>query len=550
MYRTAAMYGLAACLGTTLALRGLASYALWTVLIVGISMFAAVIVKTVLLRRVRMTVVPSPLASWIQSSPASSITATLATSVLVACVMIAAGSFYGIHAHAAEHAREAQLLTFTRNRGGSVDVVGEIDGVLESSRHSVGVPCRILGVFGQTGLMQLSSPRPTIWLTLSSGRPSTKKLTNGRSTTFLRFYDSVMSLHPGDYISVYIRIHAQRPGPFAIALLRRGITLLGAGSIYGINRLGGMPEGADLYAVQGRWLDLLQKRLGAVYGSTASGFLLAFSIGDRSIINRQVVKVFAAIGIVHALVASGATVRMTVAPVVGILRRGFRRRTLWYPVGVACTVLLVLLTGFAPPAVRAAVAYGYEMTATLWNRPADKVTGNVIALGVLMAIEPEAVFDPGILLSYCAVTVLAQLPEILRASILRGLRPRKLAEIIARGLAADVGVTPLAAMEFGQFSLLSLVANIVLYPFLELAIPVSLLLCLGGLSSSAVGTAIRPMLTTFFALLQGGVLWLGTLALTHRVSSGSAAVYLYYGAILLFLGVWNRYSYRRRGKYL
>ncbi len=581
MHRTIAVYGLVACLGTALALRGLASYVLGIALIAGVLTIMAAAVKTVWRRRLRTSAFSSPFATRTPSrkiaagvfssrllaarqrlrfcfarlrrgslsSLGSLVTAHRVVSVLAGCVMIAAGSVYGIRAQMAEHAREASLFAFARNRAGSMDAIGEIDGALESSQHSVGVPCRILAVYDRTGLVPVSTS-PTIWLTLSLGHPSTTGLTGGKSTTVLRFYDSVMSLHSGDYISVYIRLHRERPGPFAVALARRSITLLGVGSIYGVNRLRGMSGGADLYAVQGRWLDLLQTRMRAEFGQTASGFLLAFSIGDRSVLNRQVVKVFAAIGIVHALVASGATIRMTVSPVVRLLRRGLRRTAFWYPAGLVCTVLLVLLTGFAPPAVRAAVAYVYELTATFWNRPADRVTGNVIALGVLMTIEPEAVFDPGVLLSYCAVTVLAQLPGILRASILRGMRPRKLAGIISRGLAADVGITPLAALEFGQFSPLSLVANIALYPFLELAIPTSLLFCVGGLVSSAFGTAIRPLLTAFFTLLQNGVLWLGELPLTHRVSSGRVAVILYYGAILLFLGGWNRYSFRRRGKYL
>ncbi|MHB1626931.1 MAG: ComEC/Rec2 family competence protein [Bacilli bacterium] len=565
MHRTMAVYGLVACLGTALALRGQASHVLGAALTGGILAIMAAAVKVVW-RRLRTSAFhPSPVfrstaANQVRlrfatrrrgrlSPLASHVTAQRAAGVLVACVMLAAGSIYGVWAQMAEHAREASLFAFARNGTGSMDAIGEIEGALEPSQHSVGVPCRILAVYDRTGLVPVSTS-PTIWLALSLGRPAATGPTKGTSTTVLRFYDSVMSLHPGDYISVYIRIHKERPGPFAVALARRSITLLGTGSIYGVNRLRGMPGGADLYAVQGRWLSLLQTRMRAEFGQTVSGFLLAFSIGDRSLLNRRVVKVFAAIGIVHALVASGATVRMTVSPVVRLLRRSLRRTPLWYPVGLVCTALLVLLTDFAPPAVRAAVAYAYELTATFWNRPADRVTGNVIALGVLMGIEPEAVFDPGILLSYCAVTVLAQLPAILRASVLRGMRPRRLAQIISRGLAADVGITPLAALEFGQFSPLSLIANIALYPFLELAIPASLLLCAGGLASSAFGTAVRPLLAALFTPLQNGVLWLGELPLTHRVSSGRVAILLYYGAILLFLGGWNRYSFRRRGKYL
>ena len=548
MHRTLAIGLLVACLGTALALRGLAGYVLWTVLSVGLLTSATVAVRTILLQRIRRSEFPKPLASWMQSWLFSPISLQLAGGVLVACVLLAAGSFYGIRAQAAQHVRRAELEEHAGSGAGSMDAVGEIVGVLEPTQHSVGFPCRIQAVYGQSGLIPLVM-RPTIWIALSSGHTAAAGLTKEKTATVIRFYDSVMSLHSGDYISVYIRIHRVRSGPFAIALLRRSITLLGVGSIYGVNRLRRMPEGRDLYALQGRLLELLQERLQAVYGRTVSGFLLAFSIGDRNFLNRQVVKVFAAVGIVHALVASGATIRMTVSPVVRFLRRRSRRNQLWYPVGMACTVLLVLLTGFAPPAVRAAVAYGYELTASLRNRSIDKFTGNVVALGVLMAIEPEAVFDPGILLSYCAVTVLAQLPIILRASILRGLRPHKLSAIISRGLAADIGITPLAAIEFGQFSLLSLVLNIVLYPFLEIAIPVALLLCLGGLTNFALGAAVRPLLSSLVALLQNGVLWLGALPLTHRITGMNGAIILYYGAIMLFLVAWNRYSFRRNGKY-
>lgn len=407
---------------------------------------------------------------------------------LVAVLVSAAvfGAMYGGLRDVARQIDLGEVRTLTAGRGITL-AEGVVDGGVERRGRSVSFAMRVSRVYGLNGLRDVPV-NLTVWVALSAGRqgPETRP-----SQFEVHFYTRASDLRPGDGVAVYARFSRVPPGRFADALMRRGIRVLADGSVFGVNRIrSGVVQ--DVYTLAALSTRAIFDKTAAVYGAPAASFLLALAVGDRSALQPFVTRAFVAFGMIHALVASGATVRMTVSPLVWILRKGFPRSGWWLPIGLCAVAAILFLTGFAPPAMRASVAYSYGLAGRVNGRRPDFWTGNAIAALVLVFVSPSLLFDPGVTLTYAAVFALSYLPSRLEAGFFRWIRWRPLRKAISRAGAAEIGISPVIAEEFGQFSLLSPAVNLVLYPLLEILLPASAVLVAVALAVPGAGRWLRP----------------------------------------------------------
>lgn len=412
-------------------------------------------------------------------------------------------------------------------------LVGRIDGAVERGASRLSSPFLVEGWYGPAGFVRTGAIR--LWLTISTGTARQGPPRDATSQRFhMRFYAEASDIGAGDYIAVYVHLRRAPDGPFAVALLRRGIRWLAAGSIYGVNRVAAPERGWGAAAEQGAVQDWIARRAGVVYGNAAAAWILAFAVGDRQGIPSTLLKTMAALGFVHAVVASGATVRLTVDPPVRFVRkRSGRRRLPWVATGVAMIAALLLLAGLVPPAVRAATVYLYDLAAKALGKKGDRLTANAAAAVVLVLLQPTSLLDPGVWLSYTAVATLSYLPRRLEAHAFGWLRPAALRRVVARGTAAELGVTPLAMSMFGQFSVLSIIVNIVLYPVLEWVTPLSFSLVAAAVVVPVEAGAARPLLAPVAHSVAAVIGDVGQLPLVMKIPQHAYAGLLAYDVLLI-----------------
>lgn len=429
-------------------------------------------------------------------------------------------------------------------------LVGRMDGAVTRAGSRLSSPFLMEGWYGQAGFVRSRAIR--LWLTISSG---TAKLSPSRAVlgeSFeMRFYAKASDIRSGDYIAVYAHLRHAPSGPFAVALLRRGIRWLASGSIYGVSRVAVPDEEWSATAAQGALQDWIAQRAALVYGQAAAVWILAFAVGDREGIPSSLLKTMAALGFVHAVVASGATVRLTVDPPVRLVRKwSGRRRIPWVTTGVIMIVALLALAGLVPPAVRAAVVYIYDLAAKALGRKRDRWTANAAAAVVLVLLQPTSLLDPGVWLSYTAVATLAHLPRQLEAHALGWIRPGALRRIIARGTAAELGVTPLAVSMFGQFSVLSIVVNILLYPVLEWVTPLCFSLVVAAVLVPGAASASGPVLSGVAQSVQAAISGIGRLPLVMKIPQHAYVGLLIYDVLLIsFMKGMKAFKKARDGLY-
>ena len=242
-------------------------------------------------------------------------------------------------------------------------------------------------------------------------------------------------------------------------------------------------------------------------------------VGDQSNLSSDERDLMARTGIYHLVVVSGLHMIMVVAllwPPLMVLVRTERGR-------FALTALVVIgysmVTGLAPPVVRSALMVLAACTAVLVGRRPDALSAIALAALALLAFEPQDLFNVGFQLSFIASLSLILLtpflenlfkraePEDPLERLLR--RPGRLSSIAQKflvrpfcaSLGAWLGLVPLLAWQFNQFSISSILGTTLLAPavFLVLAVglPGAVITPFAPSLAGVFGAALDPFLRFF-----------------------------------------------------
>jgi len=345
----------------------------------------------------------------------------------------------------------------------------------------------------------------------------------------VRFRSSLFVTHaprvvPGQRIIAQTRLKAltgsANPGEWSEQQeqLRRGQTA--AGSV----------DGSRVLVVSGpsgwqRWLSTTHQALTARVESLdedgdATALLLTLAAGRRAALDDSVEDEFARSGLAHILSVSGLHVAVLALVVLGLFRWGIIRlpwralrrlepRRLAAPLAVPWVWAYVLFTGTQAPAVRSAVMCTLMLSAWCFRRRSDALNALAVAAGAMGVLDPSAIFDLSVQLSFVAVAALILLAPWLRAVVPLAL-PSPATEQgwrlwLARGreailqtftasLAVTLASVPLLLSTFQRIGWAGLLSNVV-------ALPLSGVLTLFSAGGAALFVLAPP--------LSVPVLWAG-----------------------------------------
>lgn len=450
--------------------------------------------------------------------------------IALAALFCLAGIDYGVLREDQEMQETSRLLASARAHAqGAMLVTGQIVSPLVTQSHSVTCHFQIQSVYSKT---ILQGQWPIVALRIGLGKPA------HFVSTLLRFYSTQNELSPGARVAVYLRVKPIPPGKARTSFLRDGILLYGSASIYGIHVIAQNPSFFSFSLLSAQFLTLIEGRVWEAFGAP-SGYLLAFSVGDRHELSKATIQAFVAIGLIHALVASGATFRMSVSPLLNWMKK-LRSPPFFQEVAMLLlTALLLLACGFAAPTLRAAIVFLYGFYAQKFNRRADSLTGNALAMVALCFIQPHDSVDPGVWLSFAAGLILVHAPPWVNHLLPRWM-PQTFRGILARGLSAEFALTPLVAFLFHQFAPLSFLINLLLYPILEGVIPLSSALLIAACLNPREAHVLAGDLSIAQVGLNAGAAYLSAHAGVWKLPALPWGVFVgYYGLLFLFVAMWN-----------
>ncbi len=231
------------------------------------------------------------------------------------------------------------------------------------------------------------------------------------------------------------------------------------------------------HAIRARFFDTLA-------GAEYAGVLVALTVGDQRAIQGEFWQLFARTGTTHLMSISGLHVTMVAALAAWLAGFCWRRSpalTLYLPAQRAAVVagwlaafLYAFLAGFSVPAQRTLFMLSVAALALLSARRTAVSRTMVLALLLVLLIDPWAVLAPGFWLSFGAVGLLFYIAAE-RYGDRAGWRGLACRWGMAQW-AVTLGSMPLLLFFFQQFSLVSPLANALAIPAISLVVtPLALL---------------------------------------------------------------------------
>ncbi|MFZ1181151.1 MAG: DNA internalization-related competence protein ComEC/Rec2 [Herbaspirillum sp.] len=250
---------------------------------------------------------------------------------------------------------------------------------------------------------------------------------------------------------------------------------------------------------------LRERIVAALPGQAYAGVIVALVIGEQRAIDQSEWTVFNRTGIAHLVAISGLHITMIAglfAACAGFLwRRSFFTRAqlpLLFPAqkvavlaGLLSALLYTLLAGFGIPAQRTLYMLAVVGAAFWMGRLTPISCVMCLALGVVLLADPWALLWPGFWLSFGAVAIILYASSgrvgndtAMEAQALivmqRRRRAARLWRVLREGAwtqyVVTLGLLPLTLLLFGQYSLVSPLANALAIPLITLLVaPLSLL---------------------------------------------------------------------------
>lgn len=202
-------------------------------------------------------------------------------------------------------------------------------------------------------------------------------------------------------------------------------------------------------------------------GEGSAALMSAIITGDKTMLSPQMRQNSVDSGTAHITAVSGLHVSLLLGLIVMIF--GISRGT---KIALPIVVLYVIIVGFTPSSIRAAVMIFFSAGAMMAKRQNDTLTALGGAILFLTLINPYSLLDVGLQLSFASVFGLVVLLPHMHAAISRRLQSRKVGVRLVRfvlgsfatSACAMVFTLPILCINFPAISVVSILGNLLILP--------------------------------------------------------------------------------------
>ena len=348
--------------------------------------------------------------------------------------------------------------------------------------------------------------------------------------------EAAMQLQPGDRLQATARLSSAAREIGNLYNRSSGHVLTASVKAFAYTR----PEKIPIWLRPVCWNRAIQERISQIFPQKSSGLVTALLTGSRTQLTVRDVTAMKRVGVYHMVAVSGMHVSVLLSAVLVLIRRHRRMAAL---IGLPVTVLFLAFIGGTPGVVRAGVLQSFLLLAPICRREADPPTSLGAALLLLLAVNPWAIANVGLQLSFASVSGIFLFSDRIRRKtdwLLRKIPLWTVRGVVRIGtdtIAATLGATaftlPLSALYFGSISLIAPIGNLLVLPVVTvcfvLAMAAVLLsylwLPLGtilaeidtGLVSYILGTVRRLSMVPFAAVYTSSILVIAWLVFAYSV---------------------------------
>jgi competence protein ComEC len=273
-----------------------------------------------------------------------------------------------------------------------------------------------------------------------------------------------------------------------------------------LDRNCGNPFRAFALKLRNNLLDILQQQLGS---GDEYAVAAAIVTGYRAALDADLRQAFSNAGAMHVMCVSGLHVGV-IFLIISWLLRFLSDKNNWQRFLKVFLILLViwlfaLLTGFSASVLRASTMFSFVALGMIVQRKVPVYNSLAASAFFLLLINPMFLFQVGFQLSYLAVIgIVALFPLIQKLLPVSGKFTKKVRDLIAVSVAAQIATAPFSLYYFNQFPNYFVLANMIVVPLAGLiiytAIPALLLH-----SVPLAGKALAWLLGMEMKLMNGTV---------------------------------------------
>ena len=224
---------------------------------------------------------------------------------------------------------------------------------------------------------------------------------------------------------------------------------------------------------------LIQKILNALGKSKFTGLIIALLVGSRNYIPADQLNTFQNTGVIHLIAISGLHISLIMGfsylLTILIVKKIYFITSKRSAFDIACIISLIfgfiysMIAGFPLSTQRAFIMISVFMLASLMRRNIKPFHGFLLALFIVLIINPLSILSTGFWLSFCAVFILIY-------SFYRRDKITFFKKWIKPQIAIAIGLMPILLISFNQISTVSLIANTIAIPvFSFMVIPLVLI---------------------------------------------------------------------------
>ncbi|MDP1710268.1 MAG: ComEC/Rec2 family competence protein [bacterium] len=227
-----------------------------------------------------------------------------------------------------------------------------------------------------------------------------------------------------------------------------------------------------------------------------AGLIAGVTLGSKGALTANFWEMVKNTGVAHVVVASGTNVTFVVSFLISTVTLFLPRRKA-IPFVILGIILYLFISGFDAPLIRAAVMALVAFLAIESGRMINAWRNLVFTALIMLIYNPDWIIDIGFILSFVSTASIMLFERKIRTKL--NFLPKIVKEGLSTSLAAQIGVTPILFVTFGQFNIWSPVINaLILW-----TIPFIMIL---GVIGGVVGLII-PILGKAILFLTYPVLW-------------------------------------------
>ena len=223
-------------------------------------------------------------------------------------------------------------------------------------------------------------------------------------------------------------------------------------------------------------------------------------IGYTQDLGKEVEDIFRDAGLSHIMAVSGANVAFIVLPILFICKKLKIPRTISNVFAGTTVLVFVCITGFDASIVRAAIMAWIVLLAQVLRRDADIYNSLGLSALIILLINPFNLFNIGFLLSFSATLGIVLFYKNIEKVIPKAI-PKIIRETAAATIAAQLGVTPVTVYFFNNFSVVSLLSNILVVPMTGIVTVLGLVMAIVGQISEVMARLIGYINCSLLSLI-------------------------------------------------